>query len=59
MDGKTITLRVKRQDGPSAPAHWEAFRIPYKANMNVISALMEIQRHPVTVEGRKTTPPFW
>ena len=59
MDGKTITLKVKRQDGPSAPPRWEEFRIPSKANMNVIGALMEVQRNPVTVDGVKTTPPVW
>jgi succinate dehydrogenase / fumarate reductase iron-sulfur subunit len=59
MSGTTITLRVKRQDGPSAPSRWEEFRIPYKAHMNVISALMEVQRQPVTVEGTKTTAPIW
>lgn len=59
ISGNTITLRVKRQDGPTAPNRWEEFRIPYKANMNVISALMEVQRQPVTVEGKKTTAPVW
>jgi len=59
MDGKTITLKVKRQDGPSAPPRWEEYRIPSKANMNVIGALMEVQRNPVTVDGVKTTPPVW
>lgn len=59
MDGKAITLKVKRQDGPGAPPRWEEFRIPSKANMNVISALMEVQRNPVTMDGVKTTPPVW
>jgi succinate dehydrogenase / fumarate reductase iron-sulfur subunit len=27
--------------------------------MNVISALMDIRRNPVTVDGKKTTPIFW
>ena len=59
ISGNAITLRVKRQDGPTAPNRWEEFRIPYKANMNVISALMEVQRQPVTVGGKKTTAPVW
>ena len=59
MATTTITLRVKRQDGPAAPVHWDEFRIPRLPNMNVISALMEIQRQPFTVDGRKTTPPAW
>jgi succinate dehydrogenase / fumarate reductase iron-sulfur subunit len=59
METKTITLRVKRQDAPTAPSRWEEFRIAYKANMNVISALMEVQRQPVTVTGTRTTAPVW
>ncbi len=58
-NGRTVTLRVKRQEAPDAPSRWEEFRIPYKAHMNVISALMEVQRQPVTVDGAKTTAPVW
>lgn len=54
-----ITLKIKRQDGPGAPSFWETFEIPYQPNMNVISALMETRIKPVTVEGKRTTPPAW
>ena len=37
----------------------EEFEIPYRPNMNVISALMEIRRNPVTAKGKKTTPIAW
>jgi succinate dehydrogenase / fumarate reductase iron-sulfur subunit len=58
-NGRTVTLRVKRQAAPDAPSRWEEFRIPHKAHMNVISALMEVQRQPITVDGAKTTAPVW
>jgi succinate dehydrogenase / fumarate reductase iron-sulfur subunit len=54
-----IELRIKRQDGPGQPARWEIFRLPYRANANVISCLQEIQRNPVTADGKKTTPVVW
>ena len=43
MPEQTI-VRIKRQDGPGQAARWEEFRVPYKANANVISLLMDIQR---------------
>jgi succinate dehydrogenase / fumarate reductase iron-sulfur subunit len=54
-----IEIRVKRQDGPGQPSRIEAFRLPYKANLNVISCLQEIQRNPVTADGATTTPVAW
>ena len=33
--------------------------IPYRPNLNIISCLMEIQKNPVTREGKPTTPPVW
>lgn len=55
----TITVRVKRQDGPSSAPRWEEFRLPEVPGSNVISCLMEIQRNPVTAAGEKTTPVVW
>ena len=37
----------------------EEFEVPYRPNMNVISALMEIRRNPVNKKGEKTTPVIW
>ncbi|MCX5736739.1 MAG: succinate dehydrogenase iron-sulfur subunit [candidate division NC10 bacterium] len=54
-----VVLRIKRQDGPTAPSRWEEFHLSYKPRMNVISALMDIRRNPVTVDGKKTMPVFW
>ena len=54
-----IDFRIKRQDGKSSESHWETFQIDYRPNLNVISALMEIRKNPVTKEGKTTTPPVW
>jgi succinate dehydrogenase / fumarate reductase iron-sulfur subunit len=56
---KTVKLRIKRQDGPSQPGYWQDFAVPWQPHMNVISALMEIQRNPVTREGKRVTPVVW
>ncbi|HWI53535.1 MAG TPA: succinate dehydrogenase iron-sulfur subunit [Symbiobacteriaceae bacterium] len=56
---KYIELRIKRQDGPGKPAHWEEFKLPYRKGANMISCLMEIQRNPITAEGKRTTPVVW
>jgi succinate dehydrogenase / fumarate reductase iron-sulfur subunit len=59
MAEKFIELRIKRQDGPNQPERWETFRVPYKANLNIISCLMEIQRNPVDANGNKISPVVW
>jgi succinate dehydrogenase / fumarate reductase, iron-sulfur subunit len=56
---KTISLIITRQDSPDSQPYDEEFKIPYRPNMNVISALMEIRRNPVNAKGEKTTPVFW
>ncbi|MFS0561008.1 succinate dehydrogenase iron-sulfur subunit [Terribacillus sp. 179-K 1B1 HS] len=56
---ETITLIVTRQDDPSSAPYEETFKVPYRENMNVISALMEIRRNPVNAEGKETTPIYW
>lgn len=54
-----IHLIVTRQDGPNEQPYKEEFKIPYRKNMNIISALMEIQRNPVNVKGEKVAPIQW
>src|SRR5918911_5183376 len=54
-----IVVRIERREGPNAPARWEEFRVPKAPNANVISVLMEIQRNPVTADGKRTSPPAW
>lgn len=56
---KTIQIKVKRTDGPGKESYWEEFEIPYKPGMNVISALMEIQKNPVNARGEKVAPVVW
>jgi succinate dehydrogenase / fumarate reductase, iron-sulfur subunit len=54
-----VKLRVKRQDGPGQPSYWQDFEVPWQPHMNVISALMEIQKKPATATGQKVTPVVW
>lgn len=56
---KTIRLKIKRQEKAGAEPRWDTFEVPYKQNMNVISALMEIRKNPVTKEGQTVQPPAW
>jgi len=56
MAEKTIELVIRRQANPESDPYDEKFVIPYRPNMNVIAALMEIQRNPVNAQGQKTTP---
>ncbi len=58
-ENKSIRFIITRQDDPDGKPYEEEFDIPYRENMNVISALMEIRRNPVNAKGEKTTPVFW
>jgi succinate dehydrogenase / fumarate reductase, iron-sulfur subunit len=59
--GRQVIVRIRRQDAPDKPekARWEEFAVPYRPNMNVISCLQYIVAHPVTTDGKPTTPPVW
>lgn len=59
MSDKTVKLIITRQDGPESSPYDEEFSVPYRQNMNVITALMEIQRNPVNANGESTTPVVW
>jgi succinate dehydrogenase / fumarate reductase iron-sulfur subunit len=56
---RPIKLKVKRQDGPRSGGYWQSFSVPWQPHMNVISALMEIQKNPVTDRGERVTPVVW
>jgi succinate dehydrogenase / fumarate reductase iron-sulfur subunit len=56
---KTVTFKVKRQEGPEGTPYFETFELAYRPNMNVISALMEVRRNPVNKDGKETTPVNW
>lgn len=59
MSEKTVRIIVTRQDSPDGTPYQEEFEIPYRPNMNVIGALMEIQRNPVNAKGEKVAPVVW
>lgn len=52
----TIRFKIRRQDGPDSPPRWESFDVPRQDGANVIACLQWIAEHPVTVDGKKTTP---
>ncbi len=54
-----IRLKVLRQAGQKSDSHWEEFVIPFREKLNVISALMEVQKNPQTVDGKSVSPPAW
>src|SRR3989338_6286414 len=39
--------------------YWQEFELDRFDGMNVVSALMEIQKNPVTKEGKKVEPVVW
>ncbi|MCD9023989.1 succinate dehydrogenase iron-sulfur subunit [Cohnella silvisoli] len=57
--GRKVKFVITRRERPEAASFTEEFEIPYRPNMNVISALMEIQRNPVKSDGGKTSPVCW
>jgi succinate dehydrogenase / fumarate reductase, iron-sulfur subunit len=58
---RNVSLKIRRQDGPDRPEtrRWEEFSVPWLPQMNVISALMHIQRNPVTTDGKTVAPVVW
>ena len=58
---RTIRLKVLRQDAPNqgGTKRWEEFDVRWHPQMNVISALMEIQKNPVDASGNAVAPVVW
>ncbi|MGV3618155.1 MAG: succinate dehydrogenase iron-sulfur subunit [Fimbriimonas sp.] len=54
-----LRLKILRQKDQNSENYWETFEIPFKEKMNVISALMEIQKDPRTIDGQQVRPPSW
>ncbi|MBC8066462.1 MAG: succinate dehydrogenase iron-sulfur subunit [Chlorobia bacterium] len=54
-----IRLKVLRQPSSSAESYWETYEVPYRDKINVISALMDVQRNPITADGESIEPPAW
>ncbi|WP_379965713.1 succinate dehydrogenase iron-sulfur subunit [Ectobacillus sp. sgz5001026] len=59
MSDKTVRFIITRQDSPDSAPYEQEFEVPYRPNMNVISALMEIRRNPVDVKGNTVVPVAW
>ncbi|MGN8645718.1 succinate dehydrogenase iron-sulfur subunit [Gracilibacillus sp. HCP3S3_G5_1] len=59
MAEETFTLIVTRQDSPDSPPYEETFKVNYRKNMNIISALMETQRNPINANGERVAPVQW
>ena len=57
MEESKFVLRVYR--GVSEKQFWEEFELHLTDGLNVISALMEIQKNPITKEGKKVEPIVW
>ncbi|SDW68641.1 succinate dehydrogenase subunit B [Marinococcus luteus] len=58
-DTKKVKFIITRQDDPDSPSYDQEFEVPYRENMNVISALMEIRRNPVDSQGNQANPVIW
>lgn len=58
---RTVRLKVLRQDARDRPdtRRFEEFDVPRLSQMNVNSALREIQKNPVTRVGKTVAPPVW
>lgn len=58
---RLVHLKIRRQDAPDKPdtRRWEEFKVPYLPNMNVISALQQIQKFPTTTSGKDVAPVCW
>ncbi len=61
MSDRKVHLKILRQDSPTSAGsqRWEEFAIDWHPQMNVISALMEIQKYPKTKDGKDVTPVVW
>lgn len=58
-DQKVVKFIISRQDTPDSAPYEQEFEVPYRPNMNVISALMEIRRNPYDAKGEKIVPITW
>ena len=59
MAEKKVRFIIERQDGPNEKPYNQEFDVDYRPGLNVVAALMEIQKNPVTVDGKKVAPVTW
>lgn len=57
MEEDKCVLKIYR--GVAGHQYFEEFELERKHGLNVISALMEIQKNPVTKDGKKVEPVVW
>jgi len=55
----TVTLKIRRQADKHARPHWDEFPVRLRPGLNVVIALQDIRRDPVTTDGRKVAPVAW
>ena len=56
MAEKKVRFIIERQDGPNEKPYTQEFDVDYRPGLNVVAALMEIQKNPVTVDGKRVAP---
>ncbi len=54
---KRFILKIYR--GVPGNQYWEEFELELKPYLNIISALMEVQKNPINRKGEKVTPVAW
>ena len=57
MEEETCILHIFR--GEPGNQYWEEFVIVRKPFLNIIAALMEIRKNPITREGKRVNPVAW
>ncbi|MDQ7012581.1 MAG: succinate dehydrogenase iron-sulfur subunit [Planctomycetota bacterium] len=56
---RKVRFRIKRCEGPGKLTRWETFEFDIARGENVISCLQRIAAHPVTTDGKRSTPVVW
>lgn len=59
MSDKKNTFILKVYRGSPGKQYWEEFELERKPSLNVISALMELQKDPINIKGERVTPVVW
>ncbi len=52
----TKKFRLKVYRGVPGSQYWETYELEERTGLNIVSALMILQRNPVTIDGRRVTP---
>lgn len=59
MDKKKNTFTLKVYRGSPGKQYWEEFELERQPSLNVISALMEVQKNPINSKGERVAPVVW